>query len=207
VTTRPFSTPFSNPLRAFLAGAALVTIVPLGACGSAPIVRYHSLLPAASSTPAPAATVGWAMGPVTIPAQLDQPQWLVRLPDDSMRLLEQERWAGPLADELQAAIGDALARGLGAPGLPRPASGKTWRVRLDVQRLELAPARHAVLVVDWSASSGGTPELRCRDVQQRSVVAGPDALAAAQRAAVAQLGERIAAALAALDRGTSACPG
>lgn len=186
--------------------AAVALAAALAACGSAPVVRYHSLLPATASTPAPAATLAWAMGPVTVPAQLDQPQWLVRLPDDSMRLLEQERWAGPLGDELQAGLADAIARRLGAPGLAKPATGKTWRVRVDVQRLELAPSRHAALVADWSLSSGAAPELRCREVQQRNVGAGLDALAAAQRAAVAQLGERIAAALEALERGSAGCP-
>lgn len=198
--------PSPAPLRGAITAAGTIAAALLVAC-AAPVVRYHSLLPATASAPAAAGSVAWAMGPVTVPAQLDQPQWLVRLSDDSMRLLEQERWAGPLADELQAGLADAMARRLGTPGLAKPASGKTWRVRVDVQRLELAPARHAALVADWSVGSGAAPELRCREVQQRSVGAGLDTLAAAQRAAVAQLGERIAAAIEALDRGNAVCPG
>lgn len=198
--------PIHVPSRGVLAAGVAAVAAVLAACGSTPVVRYHSLLPT-TTAPAPTAALAWAMGPVTIPAQLDQPQWLVRLADDSMRLLEQERWAGPLADELQAGLADAIARRVGAPGLAKPASGKTWRVRVDVQRLELAPARHAALVADWSLSSGAAPELRCREVQQRSVGAGFDALAAAQRAALTQLGERIAAGLEALERGNASCPG
>jgi hypothetical protein len=178
----------------------------LASCGSAPTVRYHSLMPANATAPA-ASGVQWAIDAVTIPAQVDQPQWLVRMSDDSLRLLEQERWAGPLADELRGALSEALARRIGTPSVTKAASGKHWRVRVDVQRLELAPTRHAALVVDWSVGSGGAPELRCRDVQQRSVASGFDALAAAQREAVAALGERIAAAITALDRGGAACPG
>lgn len=199
--------PFRAPSRGVLAAVVAATAIGLAACGSTPVVRYHSLVPAGAPAAAPAATLAWAMGPVTIPAQLDQPQWLVRLPDDSMRQLEQDRWAGPLADELQAGLADAIARRIGAPGLAKPASGKSWRVRVDVQRLELAPSRHVAFVADWSLSSGAVTELRCRESQQRSVGAGLDALAAAQRAAVAQLGERIAAALEAQERGNASCPG
>lgn len=178
----------------------------LASCSSAPTVRYHSLMPAAGAAPA-ASGLNWVIDAVTIPAQVDQPQWLVRMSDDSLRLLEQERWAAPLADELRGALSESVARRIGAPAAVRSAAAKGWRVRVDVQRLELAPARHAALVVDWSVGSGGSPDLRCRDVQQRSVGAGFDALAAAQRDAVAALGERIAAAIAALERGGGACPG
>jgi len=188
-----------------IALAMLCATALLAGCGSAPTVRYHSLMPATAAAPTPA-SVSWAIDAVTIPAQVDQPQWLVRMGDDSMRLLEQERWAGPLADELRGALGEAITRRIGSPASLKAGAGKTWRVRVDVQRLELAPTRHAALVVDWSVGSGGAPDLRCRDVQQRPVSAGFDTLAAAQREAVAALGERIAAAITALERGGATCP-
>jgi uncharacterized lipoprotein YmbA len=187
----------------------LLLLAAIAGCGSAPMVRYHSLLGAAGATPPAGAALSWQLGAVTVPAQLDQPQWLVRLPDESLRLLEQERWAGPLADELRAGLNEGITRRLGMPGLAKPASGHHWRVRVELQRLELAPSRQAALVVDWRVGAGAAmPELQCRDVQQKTVPPGFDALAAAQRDAVALLGERIAAALAALDRGAVvACPG
>lgn len=196
--------------RLCLAAAA----VALAACGSAPPVRYHTLMPASTSGPGPAAGaasgVSWTVAGVSVPAQVDQPQWVVRLPDDSMRLLEQERWVAPLADELQGAFGDAIARRLGAPGHTKPASGKTWRVRIEVQRFDSAPAQHAAIAIDWTIASNaasGTPELRCRDAVRQAVPAGIPALAAAHRQAIVQIAERIAAALIALDGGNSArCP-
>lgn len=192
-----------------LALFAAAAMLALAGCGSAPAARYHTLMPPASaSVGAVTPTIGWSIADVSVPAQVDQPQWVVRLPDDSMRLLEQERWVAPLADEVRGAFGEALARRLGAPGLLKPPSGKTWRLRIDVQRFDSAPSQHAVLVVDWSASSGGgAPELRCRDGVNQPVPAELPALAAAHRQAIAQVGERIAVALAALDAGTAVrCP-
>lgn len=185
----------------------------LAACGSAPPTRYHTLMPAAGSSASAASnpTISWTIAGVSVPAQVDQPQWVVRLSDDSMRLLEQERWVAPLADEMQGAFGDALARRLGAPGLTKPVSGKTWRVRVDVQRFDSAPAQHAAIVTDWSiasSASGGTPELRCRDAVRQTVSAGVPALAEAHRQAIVQIADRIAAALIAVDGGNAArCPG
>ncbi len=181
----------------------------LAACGSAPVPRYHTLLRPAANAATAAPTISWTIAGVSVPAQVDQPQWVVRLPDDSLRLLEQERWVAPLADEMQAAFGDALARRLGAPGLTKPASGKSWRVRIDVQRLDSAPSQLAALVVDWSiASAGGTaPELRCRDAVRQPVAAGIPALAAAHREAVVQIAQRLGAALQSLDGGAATgCP-
>ena len=197
----------SVPARRVLPSAALALV--LSACSSTPPPRYHSLLQPASSAAAVAPTISWTIAGVSVPAQVDQPQWVVRLPDESLRLLEQERWVAPLADEVQAAFGDALARRLGAPGLPKPASGKSWRVRIDVQRLDSAPSQLAALVVDWSIApaGGAAPELRCRDAVRQTVGTGIPALAAAHREAVVQIAQRLGAALRSLDAGTAAlCP-
>ncbi len=49
-----------------------------------------------------------------MPAQVDQPQWLVQLGDDSLAVLEQERWASPLRDEFRQALLEELIVGQGA---------------------------------------------------------------------------------------------
>ena len=221
----------NRPFRLRPATAGLFVFLgwALAACGSAPTTRYHTLMPAAGLlAPVPAnPTVGWTLATVSVPAQVDQPQWLVRLSDDSMRLLEHERWVAPLADELQGAFGEALARRLGAPGLTPTTSGKRWRVRIEVQRFDSAPAQHVAIVVDWTLTatmaapvaaglpaslptsmSGGPLEWRCRDAMRQAVAGGVPALAEAHRQAVVQIADRIAAALQAVDSGQPArCPG
>src|ERR1700716_3168965 len=79
-------------------------VVALAACGSVAPTHVHSLMPTeiAVRSAAPAASgVVVRLEPIRVPAQVDQPQWLVQLGDDSMALLEQERWASPLRDEFQ----------------------------------------------------------------------------------------------------------
>ena len=65
----------------------------LASCGSSPVVRFHTLLPAEPPAPRalPAGSAGTALvvslSPISVPTQVDQPQWLVRLPDDTLALL------------------------------------------------------------------------------------------------------------------------
>src|SRR5664279_1935015 len=86
----------------------------LAACGSAPVTHWHSLMPeavpaAGAIAPAPAKEpIVVELEAVRLPTQVDQPQWLVRLPDGSLAVLEQERWASSLRDELRDALLETL---------------------------------------------------------------------------------------------------
>jgi uncharacterized lipoprotein YmbA len=207
----------------------------LAACGSSPVVRFHTLLPADS--PAPRAlpagdsdttgnTTGNATGnttalvvslsTITVPTQVDQPQWLVRLPDDTLALLEQDRWAGPLRDELRSALLEVLVARWGAVDARTAAQGQTagqaavWQITLDVSRFESTPGREARLDSRWSATTGqpGAPSAACGSTLRESAADGLAALAQAHRRAVARLGDEIGQQLQALQRGEAArCPG
>ena len=98
----------------------------LAGCASSATTRMHSLLPPPApggSTATSAAAGGWEIAPVQLPAQVDRPQWVLRLADDSLQVLEHERWIAPLADEVRAAVAARL-----------PSSGAPLRITLDVQR-------------------------------------------------------------------------
>lgn len=153
-------------LAGVLAGA-------LAACAGSPPVRLHSLmpveaaaavdvrlaaLPAAASAPglgpapppASARPLRVVIGPVAVPAALDQPQWLVREPDDSLRLLEQDRWAGPLGEEFRGALRESLRRRWAATdALPSAGGGPAWRVTVDVLRLDARPGVDSLLEARW----------------------------------------------------------
>ena len=107
-------------------------------CASAPATRLHSLLTADARAASAAPALAWQLAPVTMPAQVDRPQLVVRAADDSLVVLEQERWIAPLADEMHAAIAERLVQrfGLGAAGTP-------LRVRVEVQRFDSVPGRRA----------------------------------------------------------------
>jgi uncharacterized lipoprotein YmbA len=179
----------------------------LAACASAPLpVRYHTLLPPPGA-PAhgPAAPVlRWELLPVTVHAQLDRPQWVLRAADGSLVVLEQERWIAPLADEMGDALQETLARRFGPPAA---GSAGAWRVDVELQRLDSVPGRLARLDALWSLRAENARGLRCAARLEQAVSGGVDELAAAHRRSVAALGEQIAAALADLQAGRAAsCP-
>ena len=189
---------------------SLAATLLLASCSSVAPPRFHTLLPSAraASTPASGAGPAWQMPPVTIPAQVDQPQFVVRRADDTLAVLEQERWIAPLQDEIRAALVEHLTLKVGSPGA-RPVPGrKDWRVVIDVSRFDSTPGR-ASLVVEWAllAGAGESAALRCRSHFEQPVDAGMAALAAGHRQNLERLGASIALGLTSVNAGQAAgCP-
>src|SRR6476620_9662208 len=105
---------FRRPARLLRRAGLVLGVLALVACGTPAPPHFHSLMPTeiAARSGAPAASgVVVRLEPIRVPAQVDQPQWLVQLGDDSMAVLEQERWASPLRDELREALLEDLAAG------------------------------------------------------------------------------------------------
>lgn len=148
--------------------------------------------------------------PVRVPSQVDQPQWLIRLEDETLVLLEQERWASPLRDELHQALLEILTRRFGAVDVGTSgASVATLRIRVEINRFELRPGE-AWLDSTWLLSPAAPERARLRCVTSIHEAAAPGmaALAQAQRRAVVRLGMAIGEQLAALQRGEAGrCPG
>jgi uncharacterized lipoprotein YmbA len=190
----------------FASAAALWLAAGLAGCGStsAP-ARFHSLVPAVGS--AAAATTRAAPGvrfevlPVTVPAQVDVPQIVVRLPDESMTALEHERWIAPLADEIRSAVTLRIEAAL--TGAPAPADAdRPWRVKLAVERFDSTLGGTAGLQALWSLQQPGSgAAVRCRVSDQQAVAAGAAALAAGHRVMLERLGDAIGRALRAAAAG------
>jgi len=186
---------------------AMALVLALAGCASQAPVRFHSLLPApAASAPAPtaAAPLVVELGPVTVPAAVDQPQWVLRAADDSLRVMEDERWIAPLRDELRAAVMARLAERFNAVDArtrPGPASG--WRLRIEVQRFESVVGREAWLEAAWSATSVAAPvrTLGCTSRLHEAAAGDVPAIAAAHRRAVQRLADQIGERLLGLERG------
>ncbi len=204
--TRPV--PASHARRCGAAiGVAAVAL--LAACGSVQPPRYHTLMPAPVSNvrpPAPAGSLAWEVLSVAVPAGVDRPQWVVRSVDGSLAVLEQERWAAPLSDEIRAAVVERLTQEFGAPAVsaePR----KRWRIRIDVNRFDSAPAREARLEATWTLSSDAdaAAALRCRgEFVQTLAASGYPALAKGHQQAVTTLADTIGSQLKALNAGQTA---
>jgi len=185
----------------------------LAACSTtAPTVRLHSLMPpelvatGTPAVPAGATAIPVVLEPIRLPAQVDQPQWLVRLPDDSLAVLEQERWASPLRDELREALLEVLAIGYGAVEARSAVAGAPVRIAVDVRRFESLPGREARGEGSWTLAAGAAA-LHCEWLIREPAPGPIGALATAHRRAVARLGAAIGAALVNVKAGRpSICP-
>jgi uncharacterized lipoprotein YmbA len=189
--------------------APLAAALLAGACSTPKLAeRFHTLLPAERATSAAAPNaIAVDVAPVAVPPQVDHAQWVVRQPDDSLLMLEQDRWAAPLGDELRSALAERLTAqwsAIDVRAVAMPASA-VWRVRVDVQRFESVPGREARLEATWSLAGtqpGSAPPLVCRSAFAETPAAGgiPE-LAAAHRRAVTRLADAMGEQLRRLQAG------
>lgn len=192
----------------------VAALLALAACSaSAPPARLHTLMPtelAARDLAASRSPIAIALEPIRVPAQVDQPQWLVRLADESMAVLEQERWASPLPDELRQALLEELAARYGAFESRAPATGSTaiLRIGVELRRFDSIPGHEARIEAVWTISlSSAAPALRCEGLLRESASAGMPALAAAHRRVVVRLADAIGDSLVTIrGSGNAACP-
>ena len=154
--------------------------------------------------------------PIAVPAELDLPQIVVRSGQGRVVPLNGERWAGPLGDQVRAALADGLAGALGVPvtQAAMPAGGAAlWRVQVEVRRFDSEPGAQARLEAVWraapaqggSAAADAAPLCEARYVQ--AVGPGiPDLVEGHQRN-LARLSQVIASAIgAAAQAGGVQCP-
>jgi uncharacterized protein len=173
-------------------------LVLLSACASTPAPRLHSLLSPKPPTVTPPKkqsqpTLWLDLSAVTVPTAVEQPQWLVRMPDSTLRLLEQERWASALRDEIRAALFSELAHRFGVQDARLDTNAGAWRVQVEVLRFELVPGVEAWLSAQWSATHTSTalPARSCTGQWHEAASADLASLASAQRRAVVRLAESI----------------
>jgi len=183
----------------------------LAACASAP-VHYYTLLgpaPVADATVA-AAPFQFELMPVGIPAQVDQPQLVIRQGGQGMAPLGGERWIAPLSEEVRGALSADLALALhtqdvtGLPGGGPP----RLRIKVDLRRFDSALGDYALVDAAWSvrALRGGTT-LACTSQLREPVGAGSAALVEGHQRALARLAGAIAQVAAPVAAGrTPACP-
>ena len=129
--------------------------VALAACASAP-VHYYTLVAPDDPGRVPAgtdpATIRFELLSFGVPADVDQPQLVVREGSERVALLDGERWIAPLSDEVHAALAADLARAL--PGQDVSALGAggkpVLRIKLDLRRFESVPGAYALIEAAWS---------------------------------------------------------
>ncbi|WP_266169556.1 PqiC family protein [Dyella subtropica] len=198
---------------------AMVAASTLAACGGSAPTRYYTLVPPVDNyvPTATQAAIGTAPAafqfellPVGVPAQVDQPQLVVRQGGQGVAVLDGQRWVAPLGDEVRSALSADLARQLhtqDVSGLPS-GSKPVLRIKVDLRRFDSVPGGYALIDAAWSLRSlKGDASLSCTSRVQESVGEGYEALVQGHQRAIDQLATQIAAAASSWGAGQNgACP-
>ena len=200
-------------MNAFYLRFALAWLVSVGVgCTSAP-VRYYTLTPAPDTTlPASEAILAIDVRVVHTPPQLSRTGLMVRTGPAEVTLLENERWASPVKDEIKDAVRLELRRRLDhMSGLP--AGFTKLALDIDVQRLEAELGRYALFEASWTATlsatgprSGDSRATTCTFQADEKIHAGYAGMVEGYQREVAALADAIVAAVAsAADSVDAAC--
>jgi len=140
-----------------------------------------------------------AIGPITLAGHLDRPQLISRLNSSRLHLMDYDRWAEPLAEQIGRVLRENLAASPNPPQLLPypwpPRSGATDQLSLEIKRFELQKGATALLVVDYRILDPATGELRGRGSfsnQQQLPESGPDGFVRAAGENLAALARRLA---------------
>jgi uncharacterized protein len=184
-----------------------IAIVVIAACGcSTTPARFYTLDSTATPDGAPAAHISVAVGPVSVPASVNQPQFVVQVASNRVELDEFNRWAAPLNDGIARAVAGDLVVLLGTPDVatsPMANFSPAYSVAINVQRFESTRNRGALLDAVWAVhqTKGGAMRSGRTVVQEAAQGDSYDALAAAHSRALARMSGDIAAAIRAEARG------
>jgi uncharacterized lipoprotein YmbA len=135
---------------------ALAWLVSVGVgCTSAP-VHYYTLAPPPNNTlPAAETTLAIDVRVVHTPPQLNRAELMVRTGPTEVTLLENERWASSVNDEIKDALRLELQRRIGRMTGLRPVFTKLT-LDIDVRQLEAEFGRYALIEASWSATLSAT---------------------------------------------------
>ena len=181
---------------------ALAWLVSIGVgCTPAP-VRYYTLAPTPDKTlPASETTLTIDVRVVHSPPQLNRAELMVRSGPTEVTLLENERWASPVNDEIKDALRLELQRRLGHMSGLRPAFAKLT-LDIDVHRLEAEFGRYALLEASWSATwstpgqrSNGVRATSCAFQADENIHAGYAGIVEGYQREIAALADAIVSAL------------
>ena len=173
----------------------------LASCASVPAEHFYALTaeaPVQRALAGSAEDLSISVGPVTLAEIVDHPQLVVTVAVNRVVILDQQRWAEPLASEISRVVALNLARQLGASKVSaQPQIGGTvaaFRVALDVQRFESIAGKEVFIETLWTLrrTAGGEPISGRSMVKEPLASSGYDAIVAAHSRALAELSRDIA---------------
>jgi uncharacterized protein len=177
---------------------AFVSVVAAG-CASAPS-RFYTLNSTAKADGSPAATYAVVVGPISIPAEVDRPQFTVQVAPNRVAVDEFNRWAAPLSDNIANAVAGNLAVLLGTArvaAVPLANFNADYQVTIDIQQFESVPGKSVQISAVWAVRKMAGSIAQSGFTYANESVSGDgfDALAAAHSRALATVSSAIAAAI------------
>ena len=175
-----------------------VVLAAASGCGTTAPARFYTLDSVATSDGSPASHMAVMVGPVTIPASVDQPQFVVQVASNRVEVDEFNRWVAPLNDSIARAVAGDLTAILGTPDVAVAPLGNfnaDYWVTINVQRFESKRAEGTVLEAVWTVHKTAGGATRSGRTVAHETVQGDsfDSLAAAHSVAVAAMSSDIAA--------------
>ena len=190
-------------MRRFLTAMTILCLIaalPSG-CSRSPRAIFYTLNATATPEAVAPAIVSVAVGPMTLPSLVDQPQLVVLTSTNQVEILEMHRWAEPLKSAIPRIIAADLAALLPlarVSSYPQNAGlDAEYRVQVDIQRLEMTAGKGVNLDALWSVRRSGesAPKTGRSVVSEPAGAAGYDALVAAQSRALAAVSRDLAQSL------------
>jgi len=184
--------------RAFQFVIALAAVF-LSACGTSATPRFYRLASSATPAGAPSMQTAVMVGPVSVPAAVDQPQFVVQVSPNRVEVDEFNRWDAPLADSIARAVAGDLSVLLANPNVataPMADFNPAYTVTINVQRFESVKGGEALVDAVWVVRSAAGNTRSGRTIAKEAPQGESfDALAAAHSRAISRLSEDIASAI------------
>ncbi|NGY04688.1 PqiC family protein [Solimonas terrae] len=192
-----------HPKRGRRLWPAVTALLMVAAC-SDDHTHFYTLLKPDTAAPAVAGEAAFVIDvqPVHVPAQVDQPELVVRQGSGELALVETRQWIAPLKDEVRGALSAALSQRLhtqDVAGVAAPAGLPVYQVMLDVQRFDGWLGHSVDIGAVWTvrASGGGIApgaanSWTCASRTNTKVGGGYEPLVIGAQQAMAQIADRIA---------------
>jgi uncharacterized lipoprotein YmbA len=180
-------------------GVALL-VAAAGGCGTSAPPRFYTLESTATAHGSPAAGYGVMVGPVSVPASVDRPEFVVQIAPNRVEVDEFNRWVAPLGESIARTVAGDLVVLLGTPDVavaPFANFDPVYRVTINVQRFDSVPGDRVLIDAVWVVHriEGGTTRSGRTVAGEPALGEGFDALAAAHSRALARLSAHIAGAI------------
>jgi uncharacterized lipoprotein YmbA len=168
-------------------------------CSTAP-ANFYTLNSTATGNGSPVANCSVVVGPVSLPASVDRPQFTLQTAPNHVEIDEYHRWAAPLNENIARVVAGDLMVLLGTPKVatPRLANFRpAYRVSIDFQQFESIPGKEVLVEAVWVVHRTADGITRTGHTLAREPAQGDgfDAIAAAHSRAIARVSGDIAEAI------------